>query len=341
MQIPRSLRVLVVALTLSTLIVSPTYAWNDLGHRLVAALAFRRLNPGQRDKIVAILAEHPRFEKDFTDKMPGDVSSKIPSKNEWLFQQAAIWPDIARGLPNNPPSKLRDTFHRPAWHFINRPVFLSDADQMALSPGLRFNLDLDPPAAATKDTKNMNVVQTIRFARKVLNDPMAKKEDKALMLSWLFHCVGDIHQVMHSSALVTPNLFPAGDHGGNSIHVSPRQNLHSLWDSFLGTGGFRDARNQSFIWTNNEPTKEIGTDAEGQLDESVWLKESYEYAKSQAYAPEILAPVRLMDMDADGSEFPPIALSEEYLQNGGRLCERRVIEAGFRLGAILKGIAGP
>ena len=53
--------------------------------------------------------------------------------------------------------------------------------------------------------------------------------DKAILLCWLFHLVGDIHQPLHCSAMFTPRLFSEGDRGGNSIKVG-KYNLHSTWD---------------------------------------------------------------------------------------------------------------
>src|ERR1700722_9416523 len=71
-------------------------AWGPAGHKIVASIAFRRLSPEKQAKIVALLKKHPRYEDDFAGKMPDDLSEQLT--NEWIMQQAAIWPDLARGL---------------------------------------------------------------------------------------------------------------------------------------------------------------------------------------------------------------------------------------------------
>lgn len=326
------MRKVLASLLILLVAANPVLAWNDLGHKIVASIAWRQLNNDERDKIVSLLSNHPRFAEDFQGRMPDSIAAgSLATKNEWLIQQAAVWPDIARGFP----AGLRGKYHRASWHYINKPMFLSDADRTALEADLELNLELDPPAMAEK---NMNVIQVIRLARKTLTDDAASAEDKGLMLSWLFHAEGDIHQPMHSTALFSQNLFAQGDRGGNQIQTSQRSNLHSLWDSFPGTGGFREARNLSFATTADDENKSIGTAAATELDESKWLDESFELATNVAYGPEILGPVRIMDGDMD-TEYPPIVLTEDYLQAGGRAADRRLIQAGYRLGAILKQIA--
>ncbi|QDU25248.1 S1/P1 Nuclease [Anatilimnocola aggregata] len=331
------MRKAITALLIVLLLVGPTYAWNDLGHKIVAAVAWRQLNNNERDRVIALLKNHPRFAEDFKAKMPAAVANgTLAAHNEWLIQQAAIWPDIARGIL---PETVRENFHRPTWHYINKPLFLVPADEATLHGDDELNLKLDPPAVERRD---MNVVQTIRLARRTLGSMEAAKQ-KALMLSWLTHSVGDLHQPMHSTAFFTKNLFPAGDRGGNLIRTEQRFNLHSLWDSFPGSGGpgattFREARNFSFVMTNDDEFKTLGTAAAGDLNEETWLAESFELAKNVAYGPEILGPLRIFEADND-PEYPPIKLSEDYLEAGGSAVDRRLIQAGYRLGAILKKVA--
>ena len=47
--------------------------------------------------------------------------------------------------------------------------------------------------------------------------------------------------------------------------------------------------------------------------------------------------VLLRQWDAENeSELPEINLSQAYLQAGGRLSKQRVVQAGYRLGAVLR-----
>ena len=191
--------------------VSPAVAWNAAGHRIIASMAFRQLAEIEQAEVVAMLKKHPRFVPDFADEMPEEVRrGDEKAQNEWLFQQAAVWPDMVRG---GPPEKR--AFNRSEWHYINLPLFLSDAAKAELEGKLTANVVTDVPAEATTDTVRMNVVQAIRFARSECANSAASPESRAVLLAWLFHTVGDIHQPLHGTAMFSPRLFPEGDRGGN------------------------------------------------------------------------------------------------------------------------------
>jgi S1/P1 Nuclease len=226
----------------SSLVDSPALAWNATGHKVIASIAFRQLAPAEQAKIVAILKKHPRFTEDFADDMPEEVRRGDESmQNEWLFQQAAVWPDLVRGGPPE-----RRAFNRSEWHYVNLPHFLTDPVKAQLQGTLRVNTATDPPANATPDTSRMNVVQTIRFARRVSADKQASPQDRTVLLSWVFHTVGDIHQPLHAVAMFSPKLFPSGDRGGNSVRTRQSGNLHSLWDGFPDRDeSYRGARNKA------------------------------------------------------------------------------------------------
>ena len=73
------------------------FAWNALGHKVVAEIAWRQLSPDQRKSIVEILRRHPRFDKDFAGKMDDNALTGDKSiEDHWIFLQAATWPDIIR-----------------------------------------------------------------------------------------------------------------------------------------------------------------------------------------------------------------------------------------------------
>ncbi|MBI3866031.1 MAG: S1/P1 nuclease [Planctomycetia bacterium] len=205
------MRRLAVALTVLFVLSTQALAWHDGGHKIVAAIAFRQLTPAKQAAVAKLLKEHPRFNEEFKAKMPHGLDDS--AKNEWIFQQAAVFPDIARQYSDD----LKAEYHHPSWHYINMPEFLSTEDRMALHPEGNLNLSLDPPASL--DEKS-NVIQVIRAARKIIADTNTSGEDRALMLSWLFHTVGDIHQPLHSTAFFSRELFPHGDKGGNKVRSS-------------------------------------------------------------------------------------------------------------------------
>src|SRR5258708_38290313 len=111
------------------LVSSQGFAWSDAAHKIVASIAFSRLTPAERKKVVRILLEHPRFKTDFLDQIPDDIYEDEVQRSEWLFQQASVWPDIARGFKG----ENYRLYHHSSWHEINVPSFLNDDDEKALA----------------------------------------------------------------------------------------------------------------------------------------------------------------------------------------------------------------
>lgn len=61
-----------------------------------------------------------------------------------------------------------------------------------------------------------------------------KSDQKSFALRLIIHYSGDIHQPLHTVALVN-DKYPAGDQGGNLEKVLPVEmgidNFHDVWDS--------------------------------------------------------------------------------------------------------------
>lgn len=289
---------------------APTFAWNGLGHKVVAEIAWQQLDAPTRQQIVDTLRRHPRFAEDFEKKMPGDVATADKAtQDHWIFQQAATWPDIAR----------KTDYDRPSWHYIDIPLF-PDGERK-----VKFNLSTDFPTKI--DAKDYNVSQATKNCLAILKQSESA-EERGLAYSWLFHLVGDLHQPLHSTALVCEH-FPNGDKGGNEIPVVQGHNLHSLWDGLLGTRAqmndvdreVRKLKDQQELW---QVDKKPGIDA--------WIAESHEAAVSVVYSPEILQAV---SEAKPGEKMEPISLSTDYLKVAGRIARQRIVAAGSRLGTLL------
>lgn len=323
---------------LLALIIGPTSfaaGWHKAGHQIVAAIAYQQLSQQERAALIAILKHHPRYDEDFDAAMADELdSTRAADVNDWLLQRAAIWPDHVKGLRGEPKTE----YNRPNWHYINLPCYMRPEDKDALQQSITVNLSLDPPDSPDK---GMNVIQTIRYARRVLLQDDGDKADKALMLAWLIHTVGDIHQPLHSSMLVSPTLYPKGDRGGNAIHTKQKQNLHFLWDDLPGnTLQFNTVRSRAAKILQTNALRSMGEHAAEQLDEEVWMHESHTYAISTAYdEQEVLQPLRDAEDHDETGELEPLDLSEDYLKAAGKLASQRLAEAGFRLGRILKDVA--
>src|SRR5437763_13755343 len=150
----------------------------------------------------------------------------------------------------------------------------------------------------------MNIMQALGFARGQLARPDLAPQDRAVLTAWIFHLVGDIHQPLHSSTLVSQKLFPEGDRGGNSIKLKQSYNLHALWDGFPGEAmEFRVARNRGIEYAENSKWRWIGNSAAEALQESVWLSESEKIARTTAYDAEVLAAVSKMEAAGAAEEI--------------------------------------
>uniref|UniRef100_A0A7C4LJT3 S1/P1 Nuclease n=1 Tax=Schlesneria paludicola TaxID=360056 RepID=A0A7C4LJT3_9PLAN len=314
-------------------VATPLAAWWDAGHKLTAALAYQRLTPRQRHVLLTILQQHPRFASDFLAHRPDEVRNGGPHvEAEWLFQQAAIWPDQTRDFP----PLERDQFHRPTWHYVNFPLYLNPTDEPALQNLIRVNLDAVPPAEPSPD---MNILQALTLARRQVADPTTATPTRAVLLCWLLHTTGDIHQPLHSTALFSRHLFPEGCRGGNLVKTKQRRNLHALWDSLPGEQmSFHRAKSRAATLAAQPDVHQLGEQAANHMDLTTWVAESRELAAEVAYDREILAVLRAAEA-AGVAESPVIDLSEAYLRRAGTVAEHRVVVAGYRLAKMLGEIA--
>lgn len=59
--------------------------------------------------------------------------------------------------------------------------------------------------------------------------------EKSMMIRFLIHVIGDLHQPLHGATKITPEN-PLGDLGGNLCNITFSEgidNLHKLFDSCL------------------------------------------------------------------------------------------------------------
>lgn len=301
-----------VVLAILLLLPSPVFAWNALGHKVVAEIAWQQLEPNERQSIVDTLHRHPRFAEDFVKKMPTDVAgADNATQDHWAFQHAATWPDQIRG---------NREYDQPIWHYVDFPLFIGRKRPTT------FNLSMRYPTRI--DQRDYNVAQATKHSLAAIKSD-AGPDVKSIAYCWLFHLVGDMHQPLHSTALVSDQL-PDGDKGGNLILLVRGRNLHSLWDNLLGQRHYmRDVDREIIELKADKMLWEVD-----QRDIDGWILESHEFAKSIVYDPIILEAVRESPL---GTKLPPINLPDSYLKEAGRLARQRIVAAGLRLGVLLKG----
>jgi hypothetical protein len=307
---------------LAFLITSPANAWNALGHKTVCEITWRQLDAENRQEIVDTLRRHPRFDDDFAKKMPADVDgADKATQDRWIFQQAGVWPDLARGLKGED----RKRFDRPSWHYVNFPIYVDRSDRRALAINVNTSDKLD------RDEGDWNILQAIKHCQAVLRDKRTPPSEKALAYCWLFHLVGDSHQPLHSCALFSAR-FPKGDRGGNSIPLTRGDNLHALWDNLLGRQHYLRNVDKAVAELKGEQYRDVWESGK-ERNPRRWIAESHKLAQDFAYDDAILEVVRRATPQ---QPLEKIELSDEYLKAAGEHARRRIVAAGVRLADILQ-----
>ncbi|MEM0970001.1 MAG: S1/P1 nuclease [Verrucomicrobiota bacterium] len=319
----------------------PSHGWWDGGHKLIALIAWDQLNEGQRSELLTTLTSHERFEEDFEKAMPPDIAQGNASdRAQWIIAQASIWPDLARKFP----AGERDRFHRSTWHYVNTPLWLEPhrpalrpkPGQQVPVPELRSVEEIFAPASPHED---LHVSEMIPLLRNGWEREGVRGAERALLVCWLCHLVGDVHQPLHTVALFSPKLFPTGDRGGNETRVRVKgsinsSNLHMLWDGLLG--GYEDlneVRARKARLLQNPDVVASGPAAVATSGISSWLDEGTALAMDAVYTPEILKVARSAEEAGEGKV---VVIQEAYLRRAGLIAQRRAVEGGYRLAEILR-----
>ncbi len=317
-------RTIAVLVALTSLALK-AHAWSALGHKTVAEIAWRQLDPKTRQSVVELLRRHPRFDRDFASKMDDKLlDGSKEAEDHWIFLQAAIWPDEIR--------KVKD-FDHPEWHYISVPLYLDKSDEQALAR--TFHPNLATTYRPGTPTTHLNAVQALDFARQTINSN-AGPDAKAVALCWLLHLVGDLHQPLHCNELVSVNQFPKGDKGGNEIPLVKGKELHALWDGLLGKQHYlRDVSKAANELSDKSKFGDIWESAASETDPAKWADESHALCVSDVYTDAILDAVR---QTKPGDKMAPIDLPTSYYQSAGALARKRILTAGLRLSTLLNSL---
>lgn len=277
---------------------TPASAWDEVGHRVIARIAWDNMSPQARHGAVRLLMEAPA-DAGIRALLPRDGRAAEVRERE-LFLRAAVWADYVRSNPE---------YHRGDWHYIN--IFW---EQSATG---RPRDRPDIPMAGQAVTKLEEFSRTVA-------DPAIPAAERAVQLAWILHVVGDIHQPMHASARISPRN-PEGDRGGNLHRIAgSSDNLHSYWDRAVtrqARWGPGDVDVTAFIGSaarSLQSRNPLPTSAE--MDPMEWARESYRIARDQAYP----GSLRWREVSPPSYE----ALTE-------RIATRRATLAGYRLAELL------
>jgi hypothetical protein len=293
------------------------FAWDDVGHKTTAYIAWQQLTPQARERVSKILQNAPE-DSDLSAYFMGDARSLGVRQMEH-FMIAATWADIVRDRD----FKVRyKNYHKGNWHYSDT-FWRGENGQVTILP--------NPSEDGGK------AVEKLFDFDKVLRDASAPDAEKAIALAWIMHLIGDLHQPLHTSAHVT-ELEPKGDQGGNTFLLTPKdaprsqqENLHWFWDSIIVRNKPRgDACDTDFIpEIARKITKKYRAERmssrlnPGKYDE--WQKESFRLATTEVFSPAL---VRFQKP------------SERYKKNAFRVSQQQLALAGYRMGALLNEIFG-
>ncbi|HEU0012029.1 MAG TPA: S1/P1 nuclease [Longimicrobium sp.] len=192
----------------------PAHAWDEVGHKVVARIAWDHMTPAARQHAIRLLQAAPP-NSGIAELLPTDGRPLEERHRDW-FVNASYWPDQIRGRehPGN-------RYAHSEWHYVN---FFWEQ----LPDGTRR----DRP---DRGRAGFLIDQETRIAA-ALASATVPDSAKATDLPWLLHLVGDAHQPMHNSARITAR-DTAGDRGANEFRLAglyPFNNLHAYWDALIG-----------------------------------------------------------------------------------------------------------
>ncbi|MDQ3803793.1 MAG: S1/P1 nuclease [Acidobacteriota bacterium] len=281
-------------------------AWHDVGHMLVAQIAYLRLTPAAKGRVDKLLVT-PEGRRPLIHLCAGYYMAATCEKT-YDPVTIAVWMDDFRG------DSLTDEYD--PWHYINHKPFFD---------GIPARTDVGP--------EPVNVLDRINWAVNTLRRGTGRDRTDAETLGFLYHLVGDVHQPLHATTRYTAAL-PDGDMGGNLFRLkatdgSPATSLHFFWDAAAGAFGFEGprrpldpaarARLRSLADGLMKEHPADSLPAAKDLEPLNWVEESNQLARRVAYA------------NIKENETP----SKAYTDEARRVSRLRLALAGYRLAALL------
>ncbi len=274
----------------------------------IAYSELQRIDSSKVKKVVELLKKHPQYNsrwKPILDQSPLTASEK----DQYLFMLAARWPDDARGGA---------MFDRPMWHYVNLPF----TPGMALIPPLANS---SQESILTAFPKNIEILKG-----------NASASDKAVAFCWFEHLVGDVHQPLHTTKLITAQYpEPEGDRGGTRFYIRVSTNnstisLHKFWDDLiLGSEKFRSVRNKSTELLSRGNLKRSSYPQLTETHFESWAKnESFKLAKELAY--------RKGNLKGSSDKANGTVLPTDYASSVKPVAESQIVLAGYRMADVMQ-----
>ncbi|MGR9503678.1 S1/P1 nuclease [Rhizobium leguminosarum] len=278
----------IAVLSLATFWSTSALAWWDEGHMRVAALAYELLTPEAKAEANRLIKLNPQY-GDWAAAVPHDLEETPESRqakvDRYTFIRASVWADDIKDFPKYKKATA-DGNDNPKSTDAGRNIGYSDFLLHKYWHFKDINFSTDGTTYPPPDP--VDAVTQIRLFTAALPASTPDKDTvRSYDLVWLLHLVGDVHQPLHATALFTKEL-PKGDAGGNGVFVLPADGekipLHAYWDSLFG--GYSTVYGAIFdtFDFNGRPKFVAPADKAAISDPDAWVKESFEIAKSTAYA---------------------------------------------------------
>ena len=301
----------------------PVFGWDEVGHKISSYIAWQRMTPDVRARVIKILLEAPEDSQLSAFYMTYGSRTEEARKREY-FMLTSTWADIVRD--RNFDTRYKK-YHKGNWHYDDTFWSMKDG-QIVVLPR---------PEDGGRALERVNEYDRMIRAN-------ASDAEKAIAIAWLQHLIGDLHQPLHTSARVT-ETEPKGDQGGNLFLLTPQgtprdkqENLHWFWDSIV-VRNIPNGKNQcdadyldpiaESIMKSYPYAKLRERLAPGQFE--AWVKEGLTAAQTNVFSP-----------DLKRFETP----SEKYKKKALNVARERLALAGYRMGdlfneAFTTGAAAP
>ena len=300
-------------LLLATGMATPAWGWGCDGHRIVALIAWARLDGPVRAAVTELLSRHP--------VPPENRGCRAPSRN--VLADVAMWADAIRDEePDTAP-----------WHYVEVP---RDAARNDLNRNCR---------------NGACITRAIARQRDVLRSD-ASADERARALRFLVHLVADLHQPLHVTGNGDKggNCSPVtylGDAPRTSGGDRWIPNLHGVWDVDLVSTVL--ARVHATPSEYAETLRRRRADDVAQWERAPiaiddWAWESHEAGVGVAYGRLVPRPpfehgsIRsCRDHDDVGQRMANLGLriDDAYVDAATPVLDTQLAKAGARLAAVL------
>ncbi len=302
----------------------PAFCWDDVGHKITAYIAWQRMTPQVRDRVIEIMRQAPEDSTLAVFYRPYGVESEDVRRVDF-FMIASTWPDIVRDFGSDPRfrNEVRNRkYHKGNWHYDD--TFWKQVGGKA-----------EPLSGFAEG--GVAVAKLNEFD-KLIRNPAARDEDKAIAIAWIMHLVGDLHQPLHTSARVTDEE-PKGDQGGNLFLLTPKGtardkqvNLHWFWDSIVGRNVAYNGKMSEREYIERLAMRFVKKHPYSSLQSKLNIGD-FDELQRESFA---LNPIDVFSSDLIRFSEPSV----KYKKRAFAVAEKQLALAGYRMGELFNTAFG-